>query len=395
MSTVPLRLRTLVGITEIANFVAEFTAAIRSAGRVADSAVVGSNEFYVANRYTYSRTLPRLSNPALDAVLRRLVKAPMLLALFFRVVRRYDVFAYVWNETFLPLKADLLLLRLLGKKVVVFNCGDDVRFRPIHNRIEQALYGIERLDPEGRAHYEREHASNIVFLRRFFTQKLQEWLGCTIVTMRNQATFQGRPAFIFRSPTRRLLNAAKEPKRDRPLIVHAPTDRHVKGTRYVLAAIEQLKEKGLSFEFELIEKQDNVYVINRLIEADILVDQPGTWIGRLGAEALAASCIVVGGNAHQYEGFPEPSPVIGFKPDADELAHELEALLRDSARRATLMSESFSYWERNYSYESFIGYFDEVLAGTAPRIEPIPDIKKHLIRFADNAFQRFVIRLCF
>ena len=60
--TAPLGMRTLVGVTEIANFVAEFTAAIRSAGRIADSAVVGSNEFYVANRYTYFRALPRLSN---------------------------------------------------------------------------------------------------------------------------------------------------------------------------------------------------------------------------------------------------------------------------------------------------------------------------------------------
>lgn len=388
-------MRTLVGITEIANFVAEFTAAIRSAGRVADSAVVGSNEFYVANRYTYSRTLPRLSNSALDAVFRRIVKGPMLLALFFRVVRHYDIFVYVWNDTFLPLKADLLVLRLLGKKVIVFNCGDDVRFRPIHNRIEQAVFGIERLDPVVRAGYEKAHSSDIAFLRRFFTQKLQEWLGCTIVTMRNQATFQGKPAFIFRSPTRRLLNAPKRPNPSRPLVVHAPTDRNVKGTCYVLEAIDRLREKGVPFDFELIEKQDNSYVLNRLVAADILLDQPGTWIGRLGAEALAASCVVVGGNAHEYEGFPRPSPVVQFKPDAGDLADKLERLLRDPDRRAELMAESFAYWERNYSYESFIGYFDQVLEGNARTLTPIPGIKTHLLRFADNAFQRSIIRIFF
>ena len=395
MGTAPLGLRTLVGITEIANFVAEFTAAIRSAGRVADSAVVGANEFYAANHYTYSRSVPRLFNSALDAVFRPVVRAPMLIGLFFRVVRRYDIFIYVWNDTFLPLKADLLLLRLLGKKVVVFNCGDDVRFRPIHNRIEEAVFGIERLDPVVRADYEEAHSSNIAFLRRFFTQKLQEWLGCTIVTMRNQATFQGKPAFIFRSPTKRLLNEPKTPNSTRPLIVHAPTDKNVKGTRYVLAAIEQLKAKGLPFDFELIEKRDNAYVLNRLIEADILVDQPGTWIGRLGAEGLAASCIVVGGNLHHYEGFPRPSPVVQFNPDAGDLAEKLEGLIRDPEARARLMTESFSYWETTCSYESFIRYFDQVLEGEALRLDPIPDIKKHLLRYAGNAFQRTVIRLFF
>jgi glycosyltransferase involved in cell wall biosynthesis len=395
MRTAHFNLRTLVGITEIANFVAEFTAAIRSAGRVADSAVVGSNEFYVANRYTYFRALPRLSNSTLDAAVRRIVRTPLLVGLFFRVIRRYDIFVYVWNETFLPLKLDILLLRLLRKRVIVFNCGDDVRFRPIHNRIENTLFGIERMDSIGRTQYEKAHSSNFDFLRRFFTQKLQEWLGCTIVTMRNQATFQGKPAFVFRSPTKRLLNGPRTPNRARPLIVHAPTDRSVKGTHYVIGAIEQLRRKGIEFDFELIEKQDNSYVLKRLIEADILIDQPGSWIGRLGAEALAASCIVVGGNLHRYEGFPEPSPVVQFRPDIDHLGETIEALLRDPERRARLMSESFAYWERNYSYESFIAYFDEILQGRALTLEPIPDLRRHLLNFADNAFQRTVIRLFF
>ena len=393
--TAPLGMRTLVGVTEIANFVAEFTAAIRSAGRIADSAVVGSNEFYVANRYTYFRALPRLSNRTLDGISRRIVRVPLLLGLFLRVVQRYDIFVYIWNETFLPFKIDLLLLRFLGKKVVVFNCGDDVRFRPIHNRIEKALFGIERLDPIAQAKYEDAHSSNLDFLRRLFTQKLQEWLGCTIVTMRNQATFQSKPAFVFRSPTKRLLSQPRAPNRLRPLIVHAPTDRNVKGTRYVMHAIKQLEAKGLPFEFELIEKQDNSYVLSRLLNADILIDQPGSWIGKLGAEGLAASCIVIGGNLHEYEGFPEPSPVLQFSPDVDDLSAMLESLLRDPERRARLMGDSFSYWERNYSYESFIAYFDEVLEGKALALEPIPGIRKHLLKFADNAFQRAVIRLLF
>jgi hypothetical protein len=36
---------------------------------------------------------------------------------------------------------------------------------------------------------------------------------------------------------------------NRPLIVHAPTDRVMKGSDHVIAAVEELKREGLSFEF--------------------------------------------------------------------------------------------------------------------------------------------------
>lgn len=385
-------MRVLIGMTEIASFIAEFTAALRAAGFAADSLVLQPNRFYPANVYTY-----RYDPPPADGIARKLLARVVgrFVRLWYlaRLMRRYDVFVFVWSDTFLPFMADLAILRLLGKHVIVFNCGDDVRFRPIQNRIEQHVFGIERFDPAARAAYEQPLSSNGTFLRRFFTQRIEEWSKVAIVTTRNQATFQKKSAFVFRFPTRRLLAHAREPRPGRPLIVHAPTDRAVKGTAAVLEAIDLLRARGLDFDFELIEGRDNEYVMSRLLEADILVDQPGTWIGRLGCEALAASCAVVGGNDHEFEAFPGASPVVRFESDPARLASTLERLVADRDARADVMRRSFAFWEENYSYERFASFFREVLSGTAAVLPPLARAKDILVLHACNGFQRAVVRL--
>jgi hypothetical protein len=71
-------------------------------------------------------------------------------------------------------------------------------------------------------------------------------------------------------------------------IGHAPTHRGVKGTRYILKAIENLKNKGFKFDFVLIENLDNKSAKNIYQNLDILVDQLlAGWYGGLAVELMA------------------------------------------------------------------------------------------------------------
>jgi hypothetical protein len=366
--------RVLVGVREVANFVREVADALAGVCRVDTAAVV--NRFYPGNRYTHELR-PRS----------RLALRWQLFCLFLRAAGRYDLFVFVSGLSFFPLHLDLPLLRLMGKRIVMLNVGDDVRFRPIHCRLDQALLGRQPLPPLAHLSTPRH------FLRTLFAQKTAEGLCDRVLSMRNQATFQGRPFFFFRFPTR-ALRAAPKAAMPRPLIVHAPSDPASKGTTIVAEAMRVLAAKGLEFRFELITDRDNAYVLERLQEADILVDQPGTWVARLAAEGLASSCVVVGGNEPVYEGAPpdERSPVQPFEPDPVALARRLEALLTDAPLRSRLMAESFAYWRRAYSPEAFARYFADVVAGRAPVVPPRPRHKAMLLAAAGNAFQRTLIR---
>ena len=63
-------------------------------------------------------------------------------------------------------------------------------------------------------------------------------------------------------------------KNDKPIhIVHAPTNRAIKGTRYIIEAIDKLKKNGAKFKFTLIEDLTNSEARKLYENADILIDQ--------------------------------------------------------------------------------------------------------------------------
>jgi hypothetical protein len=367
--------RVLVGVREIANNVYEIADALAPlCARVDSLAVV--NRFYPTNRYTWALR-PKS----------RLAMRLQLMRSFFTAAARYDLFVFVSGMSFFPGHLDLPLLRALGKTIVMMNVGDDVRFRPIHSQLDQALLGRQPLPPVDGMMGTRH------FLRTLVAQKAAEGLCDRVLSMRNQATFQSRPFYFFRFPMRRLRESPKAPSTT-PLIVHAPSDPASKGTKIVAEAMQMLAAKRLDFRYELIMNRDNAYVMERLQRADILIDQPGTWVARLAVEAMACSCAVIGGNEPDYEGAPpdERSPVQPFEPDSSALARRVEALLADTAFRGRLMAQSLEYWQRAYSPEAFARYFTDVMEGRGQVVAPRPRHKEMLLAAAGSGFERAMIR---
>lgn len=73
-----------------------------------------------------------------------------------------------------------------------------------------------------------------------------------------------------------------------PVIVHAPTNRGVKGTRFVLEAISRLQAEGVALEFMLIEGLSHAEARTLYERADLLVDQLLVgWYGGLAVELMA------------------------------------------------------------------------------------------------------------
>ena len=76
--------------------------------------------------------------------------------------------------------------------------------------------------------------------------------------------------------------------RARPRVLHAPTQRAIKGTRYLLDAAERLRGEGVPFDLELIENLPHAEAQRRYGEADLVVDQLlAGWYGGFAVEAMA------------------------------------------------------------------------------------------------------------
>jgi hypothetical protein len=380
--------RVFLGFLEVAAILSDMAGMLRERGHDVEG-IVFENRFYASP----DPALRRLAAPAWfkSPRLRTLWLQVRLILLFPAILLRHRLFIFVWSVTFLPFNLDLLLLRLFRRKVIIFNCGDDARYRPIHDRLDCEVLGFNWLGDDEEARRDFLGSGNS-FVKTLWFQKIQEWSGVQIVSSRNLATFQGVTSVLFRMPQRQLISAPK-PTNPVPLLVHAPSNRSIKGTKLVLAAVERLRAEGLRFEFRLIENMTNAQVLDTLRQADIAVDQVyGAWPGRFGFEALAAGCVLVGGYRPDYCGYPERLPVVEFEPDAGRLTDSLRRLIIDANERQRLMAESWECWRKHSSPDATYAWYRRLIDGTAESFDPLPDHKGHLLRFAPKAWQRLLIR---
>ena len=72
--------------------------------------------------------------------------------------------------------------------------------------------------------------------------------------------------------------------REVPVIVHAPNHRNIKGTAYLLDAVEQLRARGFAYELRLIEGVPRHEALRLYVDADVVADQ--FIIGAFGIFAL-------------------------------------------------------------------------------------------------------------
>lgn len=142
------------------------------------------------------------------------------------------------------------------------------------------------------------------------------------------------------------------PTNDIPLVIHAPSKPEMKGTDHILECIEQLREAGLKFNFQLVQNLQNSELINLLSRADILVDElifhgPGI----LSFEAMASGCVsltkVWSGNSIDFR--PPVVPV-----DHRTLFDNLKTLVDDKRLRVEIAIKARKYVEQNNTLE-FLG----------------------------------------
>lgn len=79
-----------------------------------------------------------------------------------------------------------------------------------------------------------------------------------------------------------------------PVVVHAPSHRGIKGTRFLLEAVQRLQTEGVRFQFDLVENMPRTAARHIYERADLIVDQLLCgWYGGLAVECMALGKPVV------------------------------------------------------------------------------------------------------
>jgi glycosyltransferase involved in cell wall biosynthesis len=237
------------------------------------------------------------------------VKLAQQFAALARLVPTTDIFHFYFGLTLVPKSVQFPLLRALRKKSVFHYLGSDIRGKTP----EQLAYG-KRADAEIVGSYDAIR-----------------WVPEAHVVP---------PGLDLRAFT-----PVPPSDRARPLVVHAPSNREKKGTRYVIEACEQL-----NVELDIVEGVPHEEARERYRRADIVVDQLNAgWHGVFALESMALCKPVVtylkpDVVERSAEGFGVRIPIVPATKAT--LVEALEPLVAEPALRREVGAASRAYVEQ-------------------------------------------------
>ena len=348
-----------------------------------DMAEFLEHPFYSQVPFDCKKVITVLTLFASDSFFIRAWKIVLRPFYMFPVLFRYDVIFFNWAESFLPGNADLVVFKLARKKIFVRHCGSDVRYRPLQHGVH-SQFGVYQWRDGKRSCFS--------LIKKAWHQRMAERFA-TVMSTRDHATFQ-KGELTIRPYIQTELPKTTGFQRERPLLVHAPSDPRIKGTDIVVEVVNKLKEKGFNFDFQLLSGVEHETVLKYLSEATIIIDQPGAVPARFSVEGMASGCVVVGGNVPEINDC-DSCPVVRFKPDADSLEKVLERLLTDQNLCEQIGDEGRRYWKDKCSIENYLAFFKDLLAGEAPTFSRVPEHENYLWIAAETWYEKMALKLLY
>jgi glycosyltransferase involved in cell wall biosynthesis len=249
---------------------------------------------------------------------------------------RWDVYHFHFGRTLVPPhNPDLPLYQALDRAVVFHYHGCDVRNR-IHMLETHTHATCTECDPFCVPSRQRRILSSA---RRFADHELVSTPD--LLESAPRATHLPVAADLARYP---FAPGSGTPR----LVLHAPTNRLIKGTRYVERAYDVVRERFPGTRFEVIERTAWTELRDRLATADVVVDQVFMgWYGMVAVEAMAMGKPVLCFIRDDFERRLIDCPIV--RCTKDDLAERLAELLADEPRRRALGEAGRRYVEREHA----------------------------------------------
>lgn len=372
-----MTVRVLIGPVEIAGVAQGLSHGLRALGIGADLVLGSEHPFaYGGNEVdalvvrvwrfsgTWCRRLPmRRWWLKLPLALLHLALGWLVLAW---ALARYSDFIFIAGKSLTGTVVDLMLMRALGKRVVVIYVGSDSR-PPYINGAWPAgsVAGLARQTRRLKRRVARTErwasaCVNAPGTAHFHEKPLVNWfaLGC--------------PRHLARAP----LPSASQPPRDasaarRVTLLHSPSHPVVKGTDLIRAAVERLQRRGHPVNLVLMQGMRNDEVLAAIGRCDLVLDQmySDTPMAGLAFEAalLGKPALVAGYFAPLAAQVlaDQPIPPTRFVHPAD-FERALEELICDAAARQALGAAARRFVDTHWQCEDVAQRMVCILRGDIP-----------------------------
>lgn len=288
-------LRVLQGSMEIANQMNTLSEGLNKHGIVAHT--INYYPYYLNydSNYTWS-LIGQRSSPSINDKLRKLTK---------EFLSYYDVFHFHFGTSLTLDWSDFPLYQSSGKPLLMQHWGSDVRI----------FSKATELNPYALVKNKNEYQ-----IKTSLTRLSENIQNCVVFDMELYQYVKDFYENVHIIPSMINLEHYKPKKKTSPnkkaLIVHAPTSPAIKGTHYILEAIESLKDK-YDFDFRLVKGLSHEEAMRIYRDADLIIDQ--LHIGSYGLFAVEAMAmgkpVICWISDFMRAHYPSNLPIIVANPD--------------------------------------------------------------------------------
>jgi glycosyltransferase involved in cell wall biosynthesis len=283
--------------------------------------------------------------------------------LFDALRREFDVVHFHFAESLVPPRSllpwywDLPVWRARGTRIVFTFHGSDVRLKSYHLANDELSF---YRNPDNRCD-EELIAARLEVIRAYADRMT---IGCIL-----NEPYVPDAVYVPKVIETSRLPMVGPTQRARPVVLHAPTRRSMKGTEFVLAGIDALRRRGLEFDFDLVEGARHDELLARIANADIVVEKLlGGDAGVSSLEAMALGKVAVARIREQVRRRHPDLPVVSADPETFE--DVLEGLLRSPQRRAELGEQGREYVVAKHDAVVVGRQLEELYSGIVPRGRP-------------------------
>ena len=295
-------------------------------------------------------------------------RAWKMLRFFLKALTQYDIFHFNWGSSLLPYShylgplelSDLPILKRLGKRIVVTYQGSDVRQKSFcASNFAISPYA----DPDYYSGYCNNTTDALKKKRadKFsrYADKIFSLNPDLLHVLPPQAEF-----LPYANVNLEEWQPVRKGESTKLVILHSPTNRDLKGTKYIIEAVERLRDKYKHVELMLVENIPHSKVQELYRQADLAVDQLLIgWYGGFAMEMMALGKPVVCYIREEDLKFIPPRmkkdlPIINANPD--NIFEILKGLVEDREKLNPIGEQSRAYVERWHDPMKIAGRMKEV-----------------------------------
>ena len=283
---VPGQPRLLFGVTPIIS-IAYISRALKKMGFHSHTVVLAESSIYKREDFDIvlapKRTYPKLIRLVFGNI--------FVYGFFIRALWFYDIFHYYFDggvlRHTLMARIELFILKLCQKKIVLLPYGSDAFvYDLISNPVWRHALMLE--------YAQHGNCSKQIQQRiRRMTGYADVVVAC-LVHFVNLPRWDILPLTCYPVDTEQLLPKYPDVQRNKQInIAHAANHRGVKGTVFLIDAVERLKAEGFNIHLDVIERVPNAEALQRIQACDVYVDQLIFGYAQAALEALAFGKVVV------------------------------------------------------------------------------------------------------